>query len=296
MKNAAKLRWLALLLLFVTAAALVALRLSPARAVPAAATEAATAAAAPEPEETPLPRAGSVPEALALFAPALKEGGTSFLFLTDGVWTAEDLNLLAAELVSNEAEIACETGYYHYDRASEPGGGERVCLEAEYRVDAELLQDRSLELAAVLDELAEQIAAGGGDARAQLLAAARAVTERADFDAALEQIDDMEKLSQEQRFQRSAYGALVAGRTVCTGYAMAFKALCDRLDLPCWVVSGTRGARHAWNAVLLDGETLFVDCTFADVLEDESCLFMTRAALAERGYALPDGLTLPWAA
>jgi hypothetical protein len=48
----------------------------------------------------------------------------------------------------------------------------------------------------------------------------------------------------------TAYGALVDRLAVSEGYAMAFKLLCDALDIPCIVVTGRWwGDLHAWNLV-----------------------------------------------
>ena len=275
---------LLLLLLLLAAALALLLGLRAARAGRAAPVPEAAAEEAEAGEET-LPRAGSVEEAFALFGEALRRGETSFLFLAEGDWSVEELNALASELLANSAEIAAETGLYHYERAPSPDGtGERVCIEAEYRLDPELLQDRNLELRATLDELAAELKAQGGDERELYLAAARAVAERAAYDAETAAVPDLEALSDEQLCLRSAYGALVEGRTVCTGYAMAYKALCDRLDLPCRVVSGSRdGGWHAWNAISLDGETLYMDLTYADALGSEDEYFLSEAALAEKG-------------
>ncbi len=236
------------------------------------------------------PRAASVPEAFALFEGALRRGETSFTFLAEGDWTADELNLLAAALLANSAEIAAETGFYRYEITPlSSGEGAVVCIEAEYRVDQELLMDRNLELRSTLDELAAELGARrGDDPRALYLAAARAVAGRASFDTELARATDTEALTEAQRIERSAYGALVGGETVCTGYAMAFKALCDRLGLPCFVVSGRSGGEHAWNRIVLDGMPLYVDCSSADVLGDESWYFMDDTVLAARGYESSD--------
>ncbi len=63
------------------------------------------------------------------------------------------------------------------------------------------------------------------------------------------------------RKNRGSYGALIEGKTVCSGYASAYKAICDRLGLDCWVASNTD---HAWNLVLIDGEIFCVDTTSGD--------------------------------
>ncbi len=60
----------------------------------------------------------------------------------------------------------------------------------------------------------------------------------------------------------NAYGALVKGTAVCEGIACAFKLLCDRVDLPCIVVLGMAGERHAWNMVKISNRFYHVDCTW----------------------------------
>ncbi len=71
----------------------------------------------------------------------------------------------------------------------------------------------------------------------------------------------------------SAYGALVDGRSVCEGYAEAFKLLCDKAGIDCILVTGlalpdenddTKEA-HMWNFVRMDdGEWYAVDATWDD--------------------------------
>lgn len=66
------------------------------------------------------------------------------------------------------------------------------------------------------------------------------------------------------------YGALINKKSVCEGYAKAFKYLMDNLDIPCTMVIGTatnldgNTENHAWNYVQLDGTWYAVDCTWDD--------------------------------
>lgn len=54
-------------------------------------------------------------------------------------------------------------------------------------------------------------------------------------------------------------------KTVCQGYANAVSYLCEQLELPCIIVTGTAdGQPHAWNVVLLDGEYYFLDVTWGN--------------------------------
>ena len=121
------------------------------------------------------------------------------------------------------------------------------------------------------------------------------ILELAEYDASIATMTDASRLSLDMRIQRSAYGALVDGHTVCTGYARGFEALCKELNLPCWIVSGTRdGVRHTWNLVKTDGELLYIDCTAGDtgVDKDQAFLF-TKEQMDANGYIMDDNFIIP---
>lgn len=121
------------------------------------------------------------------------------------------------------------------------------------------------------------------------------ILELAEYDASIATMTDASRLSLDMRIQRSAYGALVDGHTVCTGYARGFEALCKELNLPCWIVSGTRdGVRHTWNLVKTDGELLYIDCTAGDTgSEKEQALFFTKEQMDANGYIMDDNFIIP---
>ena len=55
------------------------------------------------------------------------------------------------------------------------------------------------------------------------------------------------------------------GGVVCEGYAKTFKVICDRLDIPCVLVSGDAGGPHMWNYVQMeDGKWYLIDATWDD--------------------------------
>lgn len=59
--------------------------------------------------------------------------------------------------------------------------------------------------------------------------------------------------------------SVVKGQTVCQGYSMMFKYLCDQLGIQSIVVIGTvDGSPHAWNMACLDGNWCYIDCTHGD--------------------------------
>ena len=67
-----------------------------------------------------------------------------------------------------------------------------------------------------------------------------------------------------------AYGALVNGKAVCSGYAKAFDLLAKSYGLSSIIVTGTATNSsgitepHAWNQIYLDGEWYNVDVTWED--------------------------------
>lgn len=65
----------------------------------------------------------------------------------------------------------------------------------------------------------------------------------------------------------TAYGALINGRCVCSGYAAAFKLLAETAGLESIVVTGILdgGLSHAWNKIKLGDDWQIVDVTNNDV-------------------------------
>lgn len=75
----------------------------------------------------------------------------------------------------------------------------------------------------------------------------------------------------------SPRGVLINKKAVCEGYAAAFKAFMDELNIPCKLVSGeatsngdfTGGINHAWNRVEVDGVWHQIDVTWDDPVPDQ---------------------------
>lgn len=63
----------------------------------------------------------------------------------------------------------------------------------------------------------------------------------------------------------SAYGALVLNVSVCDGYSLAYSYLLKKCGINTRLVTSVKLA-HAWNAVELDDEWYFVDCTGDDAV------------------------------
>lgn len=72
-------------------------------------------------------------------------------------------------------------------------------------------------------------------------------------------------------------GALLKCKCVCEGFAKAFKFLCDKIDLECWVVSGKGSSSigagpHAWNIVKINRYYHHVDVTWDNQYSDSSSM------------------------
>ena len=82
----------------------------------------------------------------------------------------------------------------------------------------------------------------------------------------------------------TAAGALVGGKAVCMGYARAYQMLCSAVGIETFFVV-SEGMNHAWNGVVLDGQLLFIDCTYDDPVPD-------RPGVAGHEYFLVDAQAL----
>jgi hypothetical protein len=72
-------------------------------------------------------------------------------------------------------------------------------------------------------------------------------------------------------------GALLKNKCVCEGFSKAFKFLCDKIGLECWVVSGKGSSPicagpHAWNIVRINGYYHHVDVTWDNQYSDSSAV------------------------
>ena len=77
----------------------------------------------------------------------------------------------------------------------------------------------------------------------------------------------------DQSYQRhTAYDAIVEHKAVCQGYAEAYADLAKRAGIPAVVIT-SRYNNHAWNAVNLNNNWYYVDCTFDDPIGPSDPLY-----------------------
>jgi len=127
------------------------------------------------------------------------------------------------------------------------------------------LQKLSADIMDKADELAEE-AGSEQDALKRLARLYDLLTLRTDpdLDAVQEALRQGELY--EKDYSSTAYGALIKQSADSEGYALAFKALCDRSDISCQVVSGRfNGISHYWNIVELDKQYYHVDVIAGDM-------------------------------
>ena len=75
------------------------------------------------------------------------------------------------------------------------------------------------------------------------------------------------------RWQHSAYGALIKRECVCDGYSRAYNLLLQKAGIQAWQVNGYAkedgqydidGIGHSWNIMWIEGECYYTDVTFDD--------------------------------
>lgn len=83
----------------------------------------------------------------------------------------------------------------------------------------------------------------------------------------------------------TAWGALVYGEAQCSGYARAFKALCDAIGIGCYYVHADENASnpsHQWNEVCVDGVWYIIDVQCNDSSGKPSVYLVSGDTYARR--------------
>ncbi len=66
----------------------------------------------------------------------------------------------------------------------------------------------------------------------------------------------------------TVYGALMNGKCVCEGYSRSMQLICQRLGIPCSLVTGFgMGGPHMWNIIRIGDGLYYLDVTFDDSIE-----------------------------
>jgi hypothetical protein len=77
----------------------------------------------------------------------------------------------------------------------------------------------------------------------------------------------------------TAYGALVEGKAVCQGYALAMMRLLNQAGVEADVVTGRSGdVNHMWNMVKIDSEYFLLDATWDSDSEEECYAYFLKGS------------------
>ena len=146
----------------------------------------------------------------------------------------------------------------------------KMLLRVAYDDDSKTQARKQKEIQEKLEEIISQIVKPGMTDEEIELAINQYLCDTISYDEdALANAEENNFLYVDESFNDSftAYGALLNGKCVCSGYAAAFKLLSDAAGLESIVVTGILdgGLAHAWNKVKLDGDWQIVDATNNDM-------------------------------
>ena len=244
-----------------------------------------------------LPSYNDERELLTALVDSFNSGTDIFRFRSSLGWNYDRLDELTIDASVNSGEVpVLMNSFLRYIDKENTTEETFLSVQPQMIIDPLVLANAEAELKKALDDIEASIRSSGEtDPKKLYLQAAKEVNERTVYDEETKASIFEERRSELQWMQSSAYGALIMGDTVCTGYAIAFKAICDRMGLPCWVVSGEyKGEGHAWNIVNINGVNYYIDCTFADTSGNNKWLFMTEAEYKAEAYKMSEGFIIPW--
>lgn len=221
----------------------------------------------------------------------LPESYTAVRFEWLGLWQLR-LYFSSAESVSGN-ENADDSGMVEAPGAADPAV-EEDGKPASVSFSMEEIEAAQLQVGAALDRITEEISAEAGAEVADLYRAIfQYLCDHVEYDYELSEAIANGDFENPLRKNRGSYGALVEGRTVCSGYAAAYKAICDRLGLDCWVAASED---HAWNLILVDGKTYCVDATSGDQeswIADQFFMIEPAEYEAQYGYRADENCYIP---
>ncbi len=147
--------------------------------------------------------------------------------------------------------------------------GTAYTLDAVAAETADLERQRA-DLEAVVNDVVSQ-AETKATAYEKLLLIHDYIIDRTRYDQETYQLISSGDADREVFASSTAYGCLVNGTAVCSGYATAFQLLAQRLGFLCGRVSGfkTGGESHEWNFIRADGDFYFVDVTWDDPVSQD---------------------------
>lgn len=181
-----------------------------------------------------------------------------------------DFAAVYEELHETEPEAAYSTAQVYETIVPKAGIARIIEVSVHYGEDTDSLREAAKKAATQADVIASNVldTAGTDSKGAVALMLHDSLCRFAVYDEATA-VSEAMQMKPDYTSPYTAYGALVRFHAVSTGYAMAYKQLCDRAGVECRVIHGRLGSEnHSWNLVkLADGEWYHVDVSLDD---DES--------------------------
>ena len=136
-------------------------------------------------------------------------------------------------------------------------------------VDISSVPAMEQEMNAVADQIAAAAAASSADTYLQAAYVHDHLVLNCDYDMDVYDQAIAQGYSGSRNLSYTAYGCLINHLAVCEGYSKAYQLILGRLGIPCGYISGIASNElgtgpHAWNSIVLGGETYYVDVTWDD--------------------------------
>lgn len=104
-------------------------------------------------------------------------------------------------------------------------------------------------------------------------------------------ISNIETDVQKSDISRMGYGALKNKKAVCQGYTAIYNMLCKLVGIEVRGVVGTAGTArvdHSWTLATLDGEKVYIDVTYGDLVSDQRGVCDYRYFMAKEEFLSSD--------
>ncbi len=203
---------------------------------------------------------------------AIEQHNTEEVILAE-LDSKEACEQLAEKVATMYTYLVYEQPQYFWVNASEhqsiiwnQGNDYQLRIRLSYLMEQDEAREKTIAFDARVNEIVQEAKQQGGTFE-QVLSVYEAIIRGTEYDKQLAESDVSADLG------RSAYGCLVDGKTVCSGYALAFNMVMKELGYECGVEFDTLGMSslsdgHVWNYAKLDGEYYYFDLTWDDTAFD----------------------------
>lgn len=168
------------------------------------------------------------------------------------VFTSQEFNNVVQFIISDNPDYF----YVNYDHIESYVSETHTKVKIAYYISKEETERMKAELESVIAPIVEQVSLLQDDFDKELFI----------HDYLVENCTYSEAEDPNNYLNNTIYGALVQKKTLCDGYALAFKLLMNRSGLFCSTVSGfvKDELPHRWNIVYIDDQFYHVDVTWND--------------------------------